>query len=65
MSVNKFIEIYCNYCGQAEHFHVGSIEKANKLYKEGGGIVKSNGSHYCTPKCYEQGYFGSKEDASK
>ena len=60
MSYNKFIEIYCDYCSQAYHCITSSIRVANKEYIKVGGIVKSDGTHYCDCTCYERGYFESK-----
>lgn len=57
MSLNKWIEIYCDYCGCAEHFPGNSIKIANQLAKDSGWIVKSDGTHYDSSACYEKGYF--------
>lgn len=57
MSIMKWYEISCDNCGCGQHFPI-SKSFAIKEYKRLGGIVKSNGSSYCSCKCYEEGYFG-------
>ena len=67
MSIIRWYEITCDYCKCGEHFQ-GNIKSAENQYKEYGGIVKiSNGEHkhYCSKKCYEKGYFGSRIKSSR
>ncbi|OQY10310.1 MAG: hypothetical protein B6I28_01305 [Fusobacteriia bacterium 4572_132] len=59
MGIMKWYEISCDYCGSGQHFPKSKFFALSE-YKRLGGIIKSDGSFYCSKECYENGYFEKK-----
>lgn len=53
MGVHKYVEIYCDNCGCADHYSGSSIKLANEHYRDLGGIV-TKGKYYCNKECQEE-----------
>lgn len=53
MGINKYVEMYCDNCGNADHYSGSSIKLANEQWKDLGGIVVK-GKHYCNEKCQKE-----------
>ena len=51
MSIEKYYEIGCDVCGNAQHFQ-GNVALAENQYRSYGGIVTQNKKHYCDKDCY-------------
>lgn len=52
--IQKIYEIACDWCGNAEHYHVNSFFRAEQMLAGKGGIVLRNKRHFCSESCYEQ-----------
>lgn len=51
--INRWYEISCDVCSWAQHF-VGTVQSAERQYRNNGGIVTRDKKHYCDEKCYSK-----------
>ena len=53
MSISKWYEIICDYCGNAQHFS-GTVRIAELSFRDYGGIVTKDKKHYCDEDCQKK-----------
>jgi len=53
MTIETIYEIGCDQCGQGHHYST-SIKYSEKCFRKSGGIVTSDGKHFCDKECYKK-----------